>query len=210
MQTTSKLSGKICALCQIPPSYIPSHSAYLLDLEYFYNTYYYCAHYTQSYIFQVLQTLTLYCGIHNWLRSKMLNHGLSHGLFLSLFKLIPCSIHWIVHVFHISYLNFKAVLALPKMARSAQTYKSISFTWIVWSTLYVYLWLYHWIQCCNVHQYCSGTKQLQLNTLLVLKIELANLEILEKNTVRRNQGTLQFYCTQHRFVFLSVRLYKYF
>ena len=40
----------------------------------------------------------------------------------------------------ISYLSFKAVLALPKMAHFAQTHKSISFIWIVWSTLYVYLW----------------------------------------------------------------------
>ena len=30
--------------------------------------------------------------------SKMLNHGSNHGLFLSLFKLIPCPIHWIVYV----------------------------------------------------------------------------------------------------------------
>ena len=37
-------------------------------------------------------------------------------------------------------MNFKAVLALPKTARSAQTHKSISFIWIVWSTLCVYLW----------------------------------------------------------------------
>ena len=37
-------------------------------------------------------------------------------------------------------MNFKAVLALPKTAPSAQTYKSITFTWIVWSTLYVYFW----------------------------------------------------------------------
>ena len=36
-------------------------------------------------------------------------------------------------------MNFKAVLALPKTAGSAQTPKSISFIWIVWSTLYVYL-----------------------------------------------------------------------
>ena len=36
--------------------------------------------------------------------SKMLNHGLNHGLFLSLFKLIPCPIHWIVYV--IAYSNF--------------------------------------------------------------------------------------------------------
>ena len=40
-------------------------------------------------------------------------------------------------------MNFKAVLALPKTARSAQTHKSISFIWIVWSTLYVYLWSGH-------------------------------------------------------------------
>ena len=39
----------------------------------------------------------------------------------------------------IEYLNFKAVLALPNTARSARTHKSISFIWIVWSTLYVYL-----------------------------------------------------------------------
>ena len=54
-------------------------------------------------------TLTLYCAC-----SKMLNRGLNHGLFLSLFKHIPlclCPIHW-----------------------------SISFIWIVLSTLYVYLW----------------------------------------------------------------------
>ena len=45
-------------------------------------------------------------------------------------------------------MNFKAVLALPKTARSAQTHKSISFIVIVWSTLYVYLWnvsdFYQW------------------------------------------------------------------
>ena len=37
-------------------------------------------------------------------------------------------------------MNFRAVLVLPKMAGSAQTHKSMSFIWIVWSTLYVYLW----------------------------------------------------------------------
>ena len=40
----------------------------------------------------------------------------------------------------ISYLNFRAVLGLPKTAGSAQTHKSMSVIWIVWSTLYVYLW----------------------------------------------------------------------
>ena len=68
--------------------------------------------------------------------SKMLNDGLNHGLFLSLFKLIPYHIH-------ISYLNFKAVLAMPKTACSTQTHKSISFIWIVWSTLYVNLCALH-------------------------------------------------------------------
>ena len=42
---------------------------------------------------------TIDCGCH-----KMLNHGLNHGFFLSLFKLIPCPIHWIVYV--LAYLNF--------------------------------------------------------------------------------------------------------
>ena len=31
---------------------------------------------------------------------------------------------------------------LPKTAGSAKTHKSISFIWIVWSTLYVYLWVH--------------------------------------------------------------------
>ena len=41
---------------------------------------------------------------------------------------------------YISYLNSRAVLVLPKTAGSAQTHKSMSFIWIVWCTLYVYLW----------------------------------------------------------------------
>ena len=44
--------------------------------------------------------------------------------------------------FH-KYLNFGAVLELPKTAGSAQTHKSISSIWIVWSTLYIYLWHHH-------------------------------------------------------------------
>ena len=46
---------------------------------------------------------------------------------------------YMYYAIYISYLDFKAALALPKMARSVQTHKSISFIWIVWSTLYVYL-----------------------------------------------------------------------
>ena len=40
----------------------------------------------------------------NCVWSKMLNHVLNHGLFLSVFKIIPCHIHWIVYV--LAYLNF--------------------------------------------------------------------------------------------------------
>ena len=36
--------------------------------------------------------------------SKMLNRGLSHAFFLSLFKLVPCPIYWIVCV--LAYSNF--------------------------------------------------------------------------------------------------------
>ena len=32
---------------------------------------------------------------------------------------------------------------LPKTPGSAQTHKSVSFIWIVWSTLYAYLWFLH-------------------------------------------------------------------
>ena len=44
---------------------------------------------------------------------------------------------------YVCYLNFEALLVLPKTADSAQTHKSVSFIWIVWSTLYVYLWHKH-------------------------------------------------------------------
>ena len=90
--------------------------------------------YSKHWPYTVAHTIDCVC-------SKMLNHGLNHGLFLSIFKLIPCPIYLSVYV--IAYLNFvldfKAVqLAMPKTARSAQARKSISFIWIVWSTLYVY------------------------------------------------------------------------
>ena len=68
--------------------------------------------------------------------SKMLNNG----LFLSLFKLIPCHIHWIGYV--LAYFNsICKFLSSFNTAHSAQTHKSISFISIVWSTLYVYLCL---------------------------------------------------------------------
>ena len=43
---------------------------------------------------------------------------------------------YVCYPIQISYLNFKAVLVLPKTAGSAQTHKSISFIWIVWCTLW--------------------------------------------------------------------------
>ena len=43
---------------------------------------------------------TIYC-----VCSKILNHGLNHGFFLSLFKLISCPIHYIIFV--LAYSNFK-------------------------------------------------------------------------------------------------------
>ena len=89
--------------------------------------------YSKHWPYTVAHTIDCVC-------SKMLNHGLNHGLFLSIFKLIPCPIHRIVYVKAVSDLNFKAVLELPKTTRSAQTQKSISFIWILWSTLYVYFW----------------------------------------------------------------------
>ena len=45
--------------------------------------------------------------------------------------------------FHIWIL--KQFLTLPKTASSTQTHKSKSFIWIVWSTLYAYLWMLHTI-----------------------------------------------------------------
>ena len=59
----------------------------------------------QSYITQVS---TLNFDLILWhtqlIMSKMLNHGWNHGLFISLFKLIPCPMHWIIYV--LAYLNF--------------------------------------------------------------------------------------------------------
>ena len=69
-------------------------------------------------------------------------------VFLSLYKPILCPIHWIIYV--LAYLDFMfefqssfstAHNGPVQMARSAQTHKSISFILIVWSTLYIYLWL---------------------------------------------------------------------
>ena len=47
--------------------------------------------YSKHQPYSVAHTIDFVC-------SKMWNHGLNHGLFLSLFKLIPCPIHWIAHV----------------------------------------------------------------------------------------------------------------
>ena len=60
-------------------------------------------------------------------------------------------VHWNVYV--LAYWNFIfefLVLALPKTVGSAQTHKNISFIWIVWSTLYVYLWVKCELQDCDL------------------------------------------------------------
>ena len=53
--------------------------------------------YSKHWLYTVANTIDCVC-------SKMLNHGLNHGLFISLFKLVPCPIHWIVYV--LTFLNF--------------------------------------------------------------------------------------------------------
>ena len=85
--------------------------------------------------------MTLYCGTHNWLyMQKKLSHGLNHAFFLSLFKqayILPHTLNCVcisLFRFHIWILE-----QLPKTGGSAQTHKCISFIWIVWSTLNVYI-----------------------------------------------------------------------
>ena len=63
------------------------------------------------------------------------------GYFFHFSILQPAKYAELYSPIQISYLNFKAVLVLPKMARSAQTHRNISFIWIFWSTLYAYLWI---------------------------------------------------------------------
>ena len=92
------------------------------------------AKYSKHWLSTVANTIDCVC-------SKMLNNGLNHGLFLSLLKLVPCPIHWIVYV--LAYWNFifefYSSFSATRNGRLCQTHKSMSFIWIVWSTLYVYL-----------------------------------------------------------------------
>ena len=110
----------------------------------------------------------------------MLNHGLNHGVFLLLFKLISCPIHWIVCVsaYWISYLNFKAVLALRKTAHSAQTNKSIHFIWIVWSTLYVYISVDSWICGAMIAGFWCWFIDLGMQLFISILFEGGSLSIL--------------------------------
>ena len=71
--------------------------------------------YSKHWSYAVAHTMDCVC-------SKMFNHGLNHGLFLSLFKLISCPIHWIVCVclfkFHIQFLKqFHYGLVCPDTER---------------------------------------------------------------------------------------------
>ena len=53
--------------------------------------------YSKHWPYTVAHTIDCVC-------SKILNHDLNHGLFISFFKLISCHIHWIVYV--LVYINF--------------------------------------------------------------------------------------------------------
>ena len=55
--------------------------------------------YSKHWPYTVAHTIDCVC-------SKMLNHGLNHGFFLSLFKLIPCPIYWIVYTVLQKYTQF--------------------------------------------------------------------------------------------------------
>ena len=83
----------------------------------------------------------------------------------------------------ISYLNFRVVLVLPKMAGSAQTHKSMSFIWIVWSTLYVYLCQKYGF-CKNNASFRSDLQNPYFSTIsknvdhIVLSIHLLNVSII--------------------------------
>ena len=91
--------------------------------------------------------------------SKMLNHGLNHFFHISslYIELCMCWPIWI------SYMNFRAVLAPPKTACPAQTHESISFIWIVWSTLYVYLWFQFDLSVTRICSIFSRKDQGSLN-----------------------------------------------
>ena len=65
-------------------------------------------------------------------------------------------------------MNSRAVLALPKTAGSAQTHQIMSFIWIVWSTLYVYLCFQHQNYFCLLLLWVLNPGSLN-NNLLTLK-----------------------------------------
>ena len=80
----------------------------------------------------------------------------------------------------ISYFDFKAVLALPKMARSDQTHKSRSLIQIVLSTLYVYLFVWTRNTLLNVFTYLPQS----LHTYLAKSsLHIGLLSSVTKNSV---------------------------
>ena len=86
-------------------------------------------------------------------------------------------------------MNFKAALALPKMAGSAQTYESLSLIWIVWSTLYVYLWRrpQHFYKSSQLLWKSFRNSDGRPRTILML-VEIWNLEFLNDNTKSKQIG----------------------
>ena len=85
--------------------------------------------------------------------SKMLNHGLNHGLFLSLFKLIPCPIHWIVCV-----SLFKWVVAVVQLFQqiSQEAFRKGCFCiWIGYSIIWKYTFTLSWKKCLWKNAYIN-------------------------------------------------------
>ena len=70
---------------------------------------------------------------------------------------------------------------LPKTAGSAQTHKSISFIWIVWSTLYVYLCV-EYANCCKYMPACK-TKGIKICTLSMAKLFLPCRKVYAKISI---------------------------
>ena len=64
---------------------------------------------------------------------------------------------------------------LPKTAGSAQTHKSISFIWIVWSTLYVYLWHKYNCHPCQFWCFVQFDHLLKIKGFFVFFLQIAKV-----------------------------------
>ena len=91
---------------------------------------------------------------------KMLNHGLNHGLFFFHFSIAYILPHWIENL--LGYLNFIFSFSTAGNGPLCPDIWNIIFIWIVWRTLYVYLWVGDgiWasqVQCTEIERLCELT-----------------------------------------------------